>query len=278
MAHRPCAAPLPSRRARAALPQDCARAGGPAAAQAPAAPDQAVDLLIQGAVDTELQPLLAALEGKKEIQIGAWTFWRGRIGGKRVVVSRTEVGHANAAVATALGITTFHPELIINQGTAGRRRSHAQGVRHPGGRIDGRLRRVPVGARRRRRRRGPGALDAAAAPDPSGRERADGVHAFPRRRRMMKAALATPESPRPGREGRHRVGLRVQSRDRPARLDPEDLRRVHEDMESAFAAGGRRRDSRRRSWPSASSPTTSSPRPNSSGSPASTARRSWWIC
>ena len=52
--------------------------------------EPAVDLLIQGAVDTELQPLLAALEGAERIQIGAWTFWRGRMGGKRVVVSRTE--------------------------------------------------------------------------------------------------------------------------------------------------------------------------------------------
>ncbi len=78
-----------------------------------------VDLLIQGAVDTELQPLLAALEGAERVQIGAWTFWRGRMGGKRVVVSRTEVGHANAAASTALGIMTFRPKLIINQGTAG---------------------------------------------------------------------------------------------------------------------------------------------------------------
>jgi adenosylhomocysteine nucleosidase len=86
----------------------------------PAAPQEpGVDLLIQGAVDTELQPLLAALEGSERVQIGAWTFWRGRIGGKRVVISRTEVGNANAAASTAIGIMTFHPKLIINQGTAG---------------------------------------------------------------------------------------------------------------------------------------------------------------
>jgi adenosylhomocysteine nucleosidase len=81
--------------------------------------DASVDVVIQGAVDSELQPLLAALEGKETIQIAAWTFWRGRLGGKRVIVSRTEVGPINAAAATTLAIVNFRPRLIINQGTAG---------------------------------------------------------------------------------------------------------------------------------------------------------------
>ena len=70
-------------------------------------------------MDTELQPLLAALEGQEQIQIAAWTFWRGRIAGKTVVVSRTEVGPVNASTATTLAIVNFRPRLIINQGTAG---------------------------------------------------------------------------------------------------------------------------------------------------------------
>src|SRR4030095_7672318 len=78
-----------------------------------------VDIIVQGALDSELQPLLAALEGKEQIQIAAWTFWRGRIGAKRVVVSRTEVGPINAVAATTLAIVNFKPKLIINQGTAG---------------------------------------------------------------------------------------------------------------------------------------------------------------
>lgn len=80
---------------------------------------ESVDIVVQGALDSELQPLLAALEGKEVIQIAAWTFWRGKIGSKRVVVSRTEVGTINAVAATTLAITTFKPKLIINQGTAG---------------------------------------------------------------------------------------------------------------------------------------------------------------
>jgi adenosylhomocysteine nucleosidase len=91
----------------------------PAVARPPADFGPPVDIVIQGAVDTELQPLLAALTDKETIQIGAWTFWRGQLGGKRVVVSRTEVGPMNASVATTLAIERFRPRLIINQGTAG---------------------------------------------------------------------------------------------------------------------------------------------------------------
>lgn len=77
------------------------------------------DLLVQGALDDELRPLLAALQNKKEVQIGAWTFWEGRIGRKQVVISRTEMGPINAVAATVIGIEHFHPALVINQGTAG---------------------------------------------------------------------------------------------------------------------------------------------------------------
>ena len=78
-----------------------------------------VELVIQGAVDTELQPLLAALTERETIQIAAWTFWRGQLAGRRVVISRTEVGPVNAVAATTLAILHFRPRLIINQGTAG---------------------------------------------------------------------------------------------------------------------------------------------------------------
>jgi adenosylhomocysteine nucleosidase len=101
----------------AAVRPPAAAPGGPPAG--PAQPHPAADIVVQGAVDTELQPLLNALEGKEPIQIAAWTFWRGRIGGKTVVVSRTEVGSVNAVAATTLAIVNFRPRLIINQGTAG---------------------------------------------------------------------------------------------------------------------------------------------------------------
>jgi adenosylhomocysteine nucleosidase len=81
------------------------------------------DVLVQAAIEPELKPLLAALDDAKEVRIGAWTFWTGRMNGKTgvktVVVSRTEVGPINAAAATAFGIQAFQPGVIINQGTAG---------------------------------------------------------------------------------------------------------------------------------------------------------------
>jgi len=96
----------------------CAAATRPPAAR-PAQPYPAADIVVQGAVDTELQPLIGALDGREQIQIAAWTFWRGRIAGRTVVVSRTEVGPVNASTATTLAIVNFRPRLIINQGTAG---------------------------------------------------------------------------------------------------------------------------------------------------------------
>jgi adenosylhomocysteine nucleosidase len=77
------------------------------------------DIVIQGAVDAEVIPLVAALDGASSSQIASWTFWRGRMGDKDVVVSRTEVGPINTVAATTLAIQAFHPRLIINQGTAG---------------------------------------------------------------------------------------------------------------------------------------------------------------
>ncbi len=78
-----------------------------------------MDVLIQGAADSEVTPFVASLSGPTRVQLAAWTFWRGRLGDKRVVISRTGVGPINAAAATTLAIMTFHPRLIINQGTAG---------------------------------------------------------------------------------------------------------------------------------------------------------------
>jgi adenosylhomocysteine nucleosidase len=88
-------------------PQPSARAAG------------GVDIVIQGAIDAEVDPLIGSLSGARRIQIAAWTFWRGRIGTRDVVVSRTEVGPINAVAATTLAIQAFHPKVIINQGTSG---------------------------------------------------------------------------------------------------------------------------------------------------------------
>src|SRR5436189_83304 len=67
------------------------------------------DVMVQGAVDSELQPLLSALKGKEEIQIHSWTFWQDNIGNKSVVISRTGMGPANAAASTAIQLWSQAP-------------------------------------------------------------------------------------------------------------------------------------------------------------------------
>nr|WP_189595470.1 5'-methylthioadenosine/S-adenosylhomocysteine nucleosidase [Photobacterium aphoticum] len=76
-------------------------------------------ILVQGAMDIETSTLVAALKESKETTVGSWTFWQGEIDGYPVVVSRTEVGLANAAASTTIGIEHFNPKYIINQGTSG---------------------------------------------------------------------------------------------------------------------------------------------------------------
>lgn len=76
-------------------------------------------VLIQGAMDIEVDLLVAALAQRKELNIATWTYWTGNINSYPVIVSRTEIGLVSAAAATAYAISHFSPRCIINQGTAG---------------------------------------------------------------------------------------------------------------------------------------------------------------
>ena len=74
---------------------------------------------VQGAVDTELGPLIEALGNPEPRDIHGFRFWEGTIDGTPVVVSRTEVGMVHAAIATTILIREYEPRIILNQGTAG---------------------------------------------------------------------------------------------------------------------------------------------------------------
>lgn len=76
-------------------------------------------IVVQGAMDVEIQKLAGLLEHPVKEEIGGWTFWRGTIDGYPVIVSKTLKGMSNAAAATAIAVERFHPAAIINQGTAG---------------------------------------------------------------------------------------------------------------------------------------------------------------
>jgi adenosylhomocysteine nucleosidase len=76
-------------------------------------------LMICGAADWELEPLLDALDDRRELREEAWTYWEGAIAGRRVVVARTDWGPINAVAATLCGIRAFEPAAVISQGMAG---------------------------------------------------------------------------------------------------------------------------------------------------------------
>lgn len=76
-------------------------------------------IVIQGAMDVETEYLIKQLQDVEKITYGGWTFWQGTIDDFPVVVAKTEVGMTNAAASTVLAIEKFHPQAIINQGTAG---------------------------------------------------------------------------------------------------------------------------------------------------------------
>lgn len=76
-------------------------------------------LLIQGAMDVETEIMMAVLENKEDVTLGAWKYTKGTLDGYPVVISRTRIGMTNAAASTVLAIEHFNPVAILNQGTAG---------------------------------------------------------------------------------------------------------------------------------------------------------------
>lgn len=76
-------------------------------------------IVVQGAMQLEIEKLAGRLEHASEERIGGWTFWRGRVDGYPVIISKTLKGTTNAAAATVLAIERYHPVAILNQGTAG---------------------------------------------------------------------------------------------------------------------------------------------------------------
>ena len=74
---------------------------------------------IIGAMELEVQLLREKLQDRKDTELFGFTFHEGRIGSHQVVVLLSGIGKVSAAVATALLINQFKPELIINTGTAG---------------------------------------------------------------------------------------------------------------------------------------------------------------
>jgi len=80
-------------------------------------PAVAADYLLAG-TEAELQPILARLENPTTESRASWQFWLGQLGGKSVVLARTEGDPLNAVAATTLAIRRYAPKLVLTFGAA----------------------------------------------------------------------------------------------------------------------------------------------------------------
>ncbi len=79
-------------------------------------------ILIQGAMDIEIEYFLSKLQNRKDRIIAGYEFYEGSINGVEVVISKTLVGTINSTMATTIGVINFRPNIVINQGIAGAHR------------------------------------------------------------------------------------------------------------------------------------------------------------
>ncbi len=71
------------------------------------------------AMDEEILLLREAITGEEMFKMGGFEFYKGQIEGVSVVILKCGIGKVNSAVGTALMINEFHPEYVINSGSAG---------------------------------------------------------------------------------------------------------------------------------------------------------------
>ena len=79
-------------------------------------------ILIQGAMDIEVEYLISKLNNIEKRIISEYEFWIGNTENNKIIVSKTRIGTLNATISTTIGIINFHPDFIINQGIAGAHR------------------------------------------------------------------------------------------------------------------------------------------------------------
>lgn len=84
-------------------------------------------ILVQGAVTGELRELIRMIPHGVQCAVNGFAFYETELNGKRIILSRTGVGMMNACIATMTAIQAYHPDCIINQGTAG---GHTRDIRY----------------------------------------------------------------------------------------------------------------------------------------------------
>ncbi len=74
---------------------------------------------ILGAMDIELEALLRDMKEEQSEQIGGFTFHKGKIAGRTVVLAKCGIGKVAAAVCAQTMILTYRPTLLLHTGVAG---------------------------------------------------------------------------------------------------------------------------------------------------------------
>ncbi len=76
-------------------------------------------IIIQGALQSEINYLLQQFEIKNKNIFGDYVFYECTYKNYPVIVSKTKMGEISSAIATTLSIQKYDPLFILNQGTAG---------------------------------------------------------------------------------------------------------------------------------------------------------------
>lgn len=76
-------------------------------------------ILIQGAMKKEIEVFLKNMQNIEDKIINGYNYYIGNIGDKNIIISETKIGVINATLATFIGLNTFKPDLLINQGCSG---------------------------------------------------------------------------------------------------------------------------------------------------------------
>jgi len=82
-----------------------------------------VDIGIIGAMEPEVEALIAALEDADSETVSGVTFHTGKIAGKTVAIARCGIGKVFAALCAQTMIMKYSPDLIVNTGVGGALRS-----------------------------------------------------------------------------------------------------------------------------------------------------------
>ena len=78
-----------------------------------------VDIGIIGAMEPEVEAIIATLEEKASETVSGITFYTGKIGEKTVAVAKCGIGKVFAALCAEIMILKYSPDLLVNTGVGG---------------------------------------------------------------------------------------------------------------------------------------------------------------